>query len=167
MRTEIQRQAVNFFIYVILQLPVLYRLVLFDKAFAFFYVAYLLLLPHKMSPTRTMTIGFVVGLLIDSFSNTPGIHAMACVILSFARTPWLAIVKGKQDEVFSLNVYTLGFRGFLVFCLPLILLHHFLIFFLENGGFNPFGLIFIRVIYSTVFSFSLIWLSNYLITSKK
>jgi len=168
MRADIRSLATHFFLYVVFQILVLYKFVLFDSAFAFFYVGFLLLLPLSQTTMNAMTIGFFVGLLIDIFSNTPGIHASACVIICFLRLPWLSIVQGSSlEDSTKVSVHGLGLISFLTYVMPLVLLHHILIFVLENGSFLPFGLIAKRFVYSAILTSIIIFSSNYLIASKE
>jgi hypothetical protein len=59
--------------YVILQIPLLHKFVLFDVAFSFFYLGFLLFFPLGQNPILRLTAGFLTGLFIDLFSNTPGL----------------------------------------------------------------------------------------------
>ncbi len=166
MRKELRTQIIKFGLYVVFQLFVLHRFVLWDAAYAFFYVGYLLLLPPRYSAIRTMTIAFGVGILIDLFSNTPGIQACACVILAVLKYPWLVAVKGAPDDSAELSFYNLGLVSFTLYVVPLIFLHLALIFFIENGSFSPMFPILKRVIYSTVLNALLIGLADYLMSNR-
>lgn len=167
MRSITYNQAFYFFIYVVVQLPLIYRFVLLDIAFAFFYVGFLLLLPPKQNRIVALLLAFFTGLLIDMFSNTPGVHASACVLLVFMKNSWLRIVRGVEEDDFRISAYSLGFQGMMLYALPLIFAHHFIIFFLEHGSFSEFGTIFVRVFLSALLSFTIILLSNYLVANRE
>ena len=167
MRSKTGDIVIAFIVYVVFQLLVLYRFVLMDVAFAFFYVGFLLLLPSNQNVLLSMTIGFFTGLLIDFFSNTPGVHASASVALCFLRLRWLNTVIGGRDELQRISIHDLGISRFSLYLIPLVLLHHALIFILENGSLSPFFTLAKRFFWSTLLSAFLILMSNYLLTNKR
>ena len=165
-RINIREQVFNFIAMLLIQLPLLYRITLFERAFGFFYVGFLLLLPFNLSRNYLMIIGFFAGFIVDVFSNTPGIHAGACVFIMFIRNFWLRIVNDDTDELSNLNHVELKKTGLLIYAFPLIFVHHLVIFILENGGFHLFGFLFTKVIMSAVLSFIIVFVLNYLIVPK-
>ena len=166
-RVQIKEQIFNLIAFLLIQLPLLYRITLFDRAFAFFYVGFLLLLPYSLNRTYLMIIGFISGLLVDIFTNTPGIHASACVFIMFFRNWWLSMVYDDADELTNINHLILGRSSFISYVFPLVFVHHFLIFLLENGGLHLFGLLITKVFFSSLFSFIIIFILNYLIAPKR
>ncbi len=165
-RINIREQIFNLISMLLIQLPLLYRVTLGDKAFGFFYIGFILLLPWTLSRNYIMLIGFFSGLLVDVFSNTPGIHAGACVFIAFIRTGWLRMVNDDTEELINLNHVSLRKRGLLAYALPLVFIHHLIIFVLENGGFQLFGFLMSKVFFSSLFSFTIIFVLNYLIVPK-
>lgn len=163
-RVSIKEQAFNFVVFLLLQLPLVYRITLFDKAFAFFYVGFLLLLPPALSRIKLMLLGFFSGLLVDVFCNTPGIHASASVFILFIRKYWLGAINDDFQELTSLNLLTLKKVGFIFYILPLIFVHHITIFLVENGGFHMLGRVLNRALLSTVFSGGIVFLINFIST---
>ncbi|MEM6735442.1 MAG: Rod shape-determining protein MreD [Bacteroidota bacterium] len=145
----------------LIQLPLIHRITLFDRAFGFFYVGFLLLLPVNISRSYLLIIGFFSGLLVDVFSNTPGIHASACVFIMFFRNFWLSLIDSDWRELSNLNILSLKTTGFFAFILPLIFVHHLVLFMVENGGFHFFGQIIGKVFFSTLFSGLIIFLVNF------
>lgn len=166
MRSVRFEQILYFLLYVLLQLPVLHRFVLFDSAFAFFYVGFLLVLPLGQSTLTSLFIAFGTGLLVDVFSNTPGIHASACLIMMVLRKFWLTIVVGTPEEESRVSIFVFGLRSMLVFALPLIFLHHLVVFLVEHGSFSPFGLILKRIVFSTLLTGLIFLASNFLLSPK-
>lgn len=163
-RVSIKEQILNLILLLLVQLPLVHRIVLFDKAFGFFYVGFLLLLPRTLSRSYLMLIGFITGLIIDVFTNTPGIHASASVGVMFLRNFWLNVVNDDTQELTNLNVGTLKKTGFIYFVFPLVFIHHFLIFTIENGGFHLFGMILSKVVFSAIFSTAIVFVINFIIT---
>ncbi|WP_424962734.1 hypothetical protein [Ekhidna sp.] len=163
-RVSIKEQILNLILLLLIQLPLVHRITLFDKAFGFFYVGFLLLLPRTLSRSYLMVIGFLTGLIIDVFTDTPGIHASASVAVMFLRNFWLNVVNDDSQELTNLNVSTLKKSGLVYFVFPLVFFHHFLIFVIENGGFHLFGMVLSKVVFSAIFSTAVIFVINFIIT---
>jgi len=166
-RKLILRLAFYFLLLVVLQIPLLHNWVLYDVAFPFPYIGFILLMPHTLPKGWAITIAFFLGLLVDVFSNTPGIHASASVLIAYYRVSWLQVVSDTSNEEMDLTFLFFGFSKFTLFMLPLIFIHHTVIFVLENEGFNWAGALFSKVLWSTLFSYFLICLVTLLIVSNK
>lgn len=166
-RISIKEQILNLILLLLVQLPLVHRITLFDKAFGFFYVGFLILLPRTISRSYLMIIGFFSGLLVDIFTNTPGIHASASVFVLFIRNFWLNATNDDAQEITNLNVVSLKKSGFLYFIFPLVFVHHFLIFVIENGGFHLFGTVLSKIFFSSVFSTAWIFIINFIITPNR
>lgn len=166
-RLSVKEQILNFIFLLLLQLPLIHRITLFDKAFGFFYIGFLLLLPIGLNRVYLMLAGFFSGLLVDVFSNTPGMHAFACVFIMFLRNYWLTFINDDWRELGNLNVLSLKWTGFLGFVFPFVFLHHFILFVLENGGFHLFGLVLSKIFFSSIFSTVIIFALNFLFVSKQ
>jgi len=167
MRQDTVRQIFYFIIYVLLQLPVLYRFVLFDAAFGFFYMGFILFLPRVQNRMTTLLLAFFSGLLVDIFSNTLGIHACACTLIAYLRLPWLIFTRGVDDDDAPISVFALGLAGLLLYVVPLIFLHHSVIFLVEHGSFSLFGTTLKRIFLSTAFTSTILVTTNYLLATKR
>ena len=51
----------------------------------YIYILFILSLPVKLPNWITLLLAFVLGLTIDAFSNTMGMHAFATVLVAFLR----------------------------------------------------------------------------------
>ncbi len=57
----------------------------FNYIQVFIYPLFLLLLPVAINRILLLFLGFTLGLLVDMFYNTPGLHASASVLTAFIR----------------------------------------------------------------------------------
>lgn len=143
-------------------------LVLFGAAFCFFYVLALLLLPVETNPMLQIVIGFVVGLVIDAFYSTQGVHASAATFLMFVRPFWINILNpgtgyGSVDRII---IRTQGLQWFLTYTFPLILLHCLILFFVEAFGFANFWITLSKAFLSSLFTLVVVVIIQYLFLSK-
>lgn len=157
-------QIISVFIYLFFQILILKNAVLFQTAFCFIYVAYLLLLPVETNPLWLMLIGFLMGFFIDMFYDSLGLHALSCVLIMYLRNFWLARLtpQGGYDNGSIPGIPMAGLQWFLVYAVPLIFIHHAVLFFTEVGGFQYFGFTIIKVLCSTVYTTIVILIAQYL-----
>jgi hypothetical protein len=156
--------VVSFILHLAFQLVFLKNAVLFHSAFCFIYIAFLLLLPVETSAVFLMMIGFGTGIFIDMFYDSLGLHALACVAIMYMRNLWLTRLtpQGGYDSGVFPNIATNGLQWFLTYSIPLIFIHHAILFFTEVGGFQYFGFTLLKVIFSTLFTTIVILVSQYL-----
>ncbi len=166
LRINYPQQALHLAVFLILQIPFLYKLVLFNSAFGFFYVGFILFLPYGLNRSLGMTVALGTGLVVDIFSNTPGIHASATIFIAFIKDFWFNLTIDNSDDEIQLSWNELGLLGSIKYLYPLIFMHHMIIFSIENGGFNSFGFLFTKVIYSATYSFLIIFALSFLIAPK-
>jgi hypothetical protein len=159
----------SFFLYLALQVLVMKNVVLFHTAFCFIYVAYLLTLPVDVNPLFLMGLGFVMGFTIDIFYDSLGMHAFACVFIMYMRSYWLKLVtpQGGYDSnavpVMAMN----GVQWFLIYIVPLVFLHHILLFFVEAGGFGLFWFTVWKAVASTLLTTVLIVIFQFLFGERR
>lgn len=144
------------------------NLVLFDSAFCFAYILILLMLPMDTNPIVQLLIGFVVGIIVDSFYNTLGIHAAASVFLVYVRIYWSKVMtpSGGYDSGPKINVRTQGLGWFITYTYPLVLVHALLLLFIEASGFSLFWLTLTKAFYCSIFTTIIILIIQYLFYKK-
>jgi len=134
------------------------------------YPLILLLLPVNTPHWLTMLLGFMVGITMDLFSNTPGVHASACVVLGYVRPYLLNLffqqnIKELGDTVPTL--FRMGFRSFLLYILFALVIHHCYYYIIQIWSFKNILLIVYKTILSTLLSIILIILSQLILPKKK
>ncbi len=164
---NIKRLVIYVIFFVIIQVPMLQNWAFYGTAFPFQYVGFILLLPHDWNRISAMSIGFLLGLTMDMFSNTPGMHAMAAVFVAYIRPFWLEVMIDTADEDMDLTISHLGYGRFLLMIFPVVLLHHFILFSLENEGFALIWRLLAKVFWSSLLSVLIIFMVSLLTMSKK
>lgn len=83
-----------------------------------------------------MLISFILGVSIDIFYDTMGLHAASLVALAFIRNPWIRMIipTGGYDEYVQPSVLNMGFGWFMTYSVPLLLVHHLIFFYIDNLG---------------------------------
>ena len=123
-----------------------------------------------MNSVLQLLIGFVVGLLVDTFYYTMGIHAAAGVMMIYLRLYWLKVVmhdsEGAGHAAPHIGVYHQGFAWFVRYAFPLVLVYSLLLFFIEAAGFRLFWLTLAKAFYSAVFTLFVLLIIQYLFYKK-
>lgn len=128
--------------------------VLFNLGWCFFYLGFLLFLPITTPIVVQLLLGFGMGLMVDIFCDTGGVHAAAAVLLMYLR-PWmlrLLTPRDGYDAADAVNVHQMGWQWFLVYISVLLSIHHLAFFLLELGSFQIIGITLAKVVVSTLFT---------------
>jgi len=155
--------VLTFVIYLVLQIVVLRNFVFFDVAFCFVYIACILLLPDEIDPIWVILISFLIGLLVDIFYNTAGVHASASVMIGYLRgyiIKFLFPTKGVENEI-TISLKDMGGERFVRYVAILTIIHHSMLFFVEAGGFQFFLITVLKIICSVIFTTFLIIILQY------
>ena len=134
-------QALRYGLYTLVHVLIISRLVLFDAGWCFFYLGFLLFLPLGTPVVVQLLLAFGMGLTMDIFYDTGGLHAAAAVLLAFVRPAVLRLLRPRDgyDAADAVNVHFMGPAWFLTYLGVLVLVHHLAFFLLELGSFRHFG----------------------------
>lgn len=162
------RNLVRFAVLVLVQVLILNNIQISGYLNPYIYILFILLLPFETPNWLLLVVAFTLGLSIDLFSQTPGIHAFATVFLAFFR-PFVLNILSPRDGYGSgtyPRIYYYGFEWFVKYSLILVFLHHFVLFFAEVFRLSGFFHTLLRVAASTLFSTLIIVISQYLVFRK-
>ncbi len=163
------QQIILFVVYLLYQVMILQNVVIYHTAFCFLYVLYLILLPVETNPIVLMGFGFLMGICVDMFYESVGLHAFASVMIMYVRNPWLNSLtpQGGYDSNSIPSVAMNGVQWFVIYAVPLIFLHHSLLFFMEAGGFGMFFFTLWKVLTSTLFTTIVILIAQFLFPGRR
>lgn len=116
---------------VLLQVLLLNRIAVFGLAVPILYIYFLIKLPYGRNRFYVIVSGFLLGIVIDIFLNTPGMNAAATTIIATLRSMVLNLFYPKneyEDLVPGIHTSTAAFVKFTVM---MVLLHQTLLFFIE------------------------------------
>ena len=162
-------QFILFFVYLIIQVLLLKNLVIYETAFCFLYVAFILLVPVETNTLFLMGAAFLLGFFVDIFYDSLGLHASASVLVAYFRNYWLATItpQGGYDAGASPSVSANGLQWFVVYSMPLVFVHQLFLFFTEAWGFSIFWHTMQKVIASLLFTMTVIILLQFLFSEKR
>ncbi len=134
----------------------------------FVYPLFTLLLPVKLQNSVVLVLSFVMGLLVDWFYDSPGVHAAAMVFTAYLRPLILGIL--EPYEGYNMNeipgLKRMGLGWFASYVSILMIIHLFFYFSVE-----AFSFVFIfDIVMNTLFTFTaslfVILLLQYIFSSK-
>ena len=123
------------------------------------YILFIFLFPFGYNTFWLLLWSFFIGLSIDFFSaGAIGLHASATTCLGFLRSNILKMVatKGDVGQFAIPGPHTLGTPWYLVLVFTSLLLHHAVLFGLENFHFRYLHLTLARIICSALLNTTLI-----------
>ena len=82
------RNIIRLLVVVLLQVFIINNIEISSMINPYFYVIFILLLPFETPGWILLMSAFSLGLVVDLFMNTPGLHAASCVFMAFLR-PYL------------------------------------------------------------------------------
>ncbi|MFV0378889.1 MAG: rod shape-determining protein MreD [Mangrovibacterium sp.] len=130
----------------------------------YLYILFILILPFNTPKYLLLVLGFLLGLNIDIFSNTIGIHAAATTFLAFIRPSVINLISSR--DVLETNtvprISTLGISWFLRYTIILVVSHHLFLFFVEVFTFHGVLYTLLRALISSFFTIVLVILSQYI-----
>ena len=105
----------------------------------------IMMLPFTLSVFWLMLIAFLLGIIIDSLSNTYGLHASALVLFAYLRPVFFGVFCPREgyDPLKSPNVQDMGFAWFFIIYAPLLFIYLTWFFLLEIFRFSE-GLFILR-----------------------
>lgn len=132
----------------------------------YIYVLYIILYPTKNNRALFIILSFLLGLTIDLFSDSGGIHAAASVFIAYARPLILRFSFGVLYENYAIKFKNVDFGAKLTYMSLLIALHHIILFYLEIFSISKIILIFQKTLFSSIYTVILCFLLSIIFTRK-
>jgi rod shape-determining protein MreD len=168
MVNNLLKYSLIFVVAVLLQVLVLNRILIFRMISPYFYLIFLLLLPYDTPRALLISLGFILGLSIDAFTNTLGVHTAVCVLIGFIRPGILNKISTREtrESVSAPRISTMSVNWFIGYTAIFVTIHHLLLFMLEAFTFQGFLFTLARAVLSGILSVALIVISQFLFFRK-
>lgn len=141
---------------VALQVFVLNRITLFGKYTPVIYPVFVMFYPFFRNKYQFLLLSFLLGLSVDAFLYTWGINAFATTVIAYFRTLIFRTSTDTSTDFFSFQ--SLQWSQFLFFILMSILIHQFLVQYIEIFKFSRFFDVFLNVLATSAISFIFIFI---------
>ena len=162
-------QIIRFVVLVLFQVLVINHIRLGGYVHPYVYLIFIMLLPFNTPKWQLLVLGFVLGLTVDLFTGTPGLHAGATTLMAFCRPTIISVISGNQkfENIQEPNLGQLDGVWFFRYTLLMVLVHHFTLFFLESFSFRLIGQVLLRILISVPVSIFLIMMILYIFKTEK
>lgn len=158
------KTTLRYIVLLLLQVVLLNHLQMWGLCHPYLYVMALLMMPIRHAVVLDLLIGAVMGLVMDFFCNTPGVHMSACVLMAYLRRsalPHLVFEPERlQDDI---SVATIGVRPFLQLAAILVAQHHLMVFVIGAWNMHLIWFALLQTIVSGVLTWLMIAMYNALI----
>lgn len=143
---------VRFIILILLQVIILNHINFLGYLNPYIYIIFILLAPININRSLFLTISFILGLIIDMFGDSGGVHAAASTIIAFFRPIALRSVFGLSYEFQTVKLSNVKFGERFLYVIIMVLTHHIVLFSLEIFNFSHILLITKKVLFSSIFT---------------
>jgi len=118
----------------------------------YIYIIFIFLFPIRENRALFLLLSFMLGLLVDMFSDSGGVHATASVVLAYARPILLKTSFGMLYEHHSIKFSTTEIGSLITYVTFGTLLHHLVLFSLEIFNISSILLILQKTLFSSIFT---------------
>ncbi|HRN48298.1 MAG TPA: rod shape-determining protein MreD [Niabella sp.] len=168
--SDLVKNILRFFIFVFIQVYILDVMPhLHELITPYLYFLFILWLPFYIKRGWLLVLGFVLGLTIDYFLMTPGLHAAACVLVAYLRPFVINLFAPKDASGFNYkepSPKAMGWSAYSLYAIILSFLHNGYLLFLEWLSFGSFIVFLMKVISSTAISMFMIYIAELLFPRK-
>lgn len=169
MINEIIKNSIRFVILVLLQVLIVQNIRLGSYIILFPYLLFILSLPFETPKLAVLALAFFTGLTIDIFYDSAGLHAAACTLIGYLRYYVLKLLSPREgyDTGLKPTIDSMGSIWFVTYAGIIIFIHHLFFFYLEIFRFSEFFTTLLRVFLSSIGTFVLVYIIQFLFNSSK
>ncbi len=131
------------------------------------YILFIILYPVNGNKTGLLVASFFLGIIMDMFCNSGGVHAASCLILAYYRPFIFKFAFGLSYEYQTIRLNDVLTPERFSFILIAVVIHHFTLFLLEVFRLNFLWEILLKTILSTIFTILICIIIIYIIKPNK
>lgn len=148
---EWTKQIGRYVVVMLLQVLLFDQLQLWGACHPYIYILCLLMMPITLPHNVDMLIGASVGLVMDVFCNSLGVHTAACILVMFIR-PYLigALVNDKDRLNEQISLRSIGMEAILRYVVIMVIIHHLMVFALAAWSWSHIGFVLLETLVSSL-----------------
>jgi rod shape-determining protein MreD len=167
MNSTLLVNILRFILLLTIQIIVFNNMNFFGFISPFPYLLFIILYPVNGNKSGLLITSFLLGLIMDMFSNSGGIHAASCLTLAYFRPYLFKFSFGLSYEYQTVKLNDVLTPERFSFILLSVVIHHLVLFLLEAFQFSFIWDILLRTTLSTVFTIIICIVIIYLIKPNK
>ena len=158
-----------FFLFLLfLQVLVLNNINFFGHINPFLYIVFVFLYPLKENRFSFLFFSFLLGLFVDFFSDSGGIHAFSILFIAYIRLFFIKIYFRKIPADYPFfQLKSESFGKVFNYVVTLTVIHHLIYFSFANFSFQNLSVVLLNTLYSSIFTLILFFLGTYIFTKNE
>jgi rod shape-determining protein MreD len=145
------QNIVRLVLLILLQVLVLNNVAFLGFVNPYLYILFVIMLPVKLTRWATLVLAFGCGLLMDTFSNTGGMHTASLLLIAFLRNGiiglFITIEEGNNPTP---TFYTFGLNAYIKYVVMMVVIYHLAFFVIEASSLAHPLMLITKIIMSSV-----------------
>jgi hypothetical protein len=154
------------FLIILVQWVLIQDLPLTQYGNPYLYLWAFLVIPFNSPKSTTYILAFLIGSTLDSLEQSGGAHTIASLLMVVAKPVLENFLYGFKEENSNHTLGGLPLANFLPLTFLLVLIHHSLLFTVENSGFSQFSALGLRILMSTLCTVGLLTITHFLLSKR-
>lgn len=167
MNSALLGNSARFILLLAAQVLIFNRIDFFGYINPFPYILFIILFPVNGNKSALLFSSFMLGLIMDMFWNSGGVHAASCLVLAYFRPAIFKFSFGLSYEYQTVKLNDILTPERFSFILLSVIIHHFILFVLEVFKISFLWEILVRTFLSTLFTIITCILIIYIIKPSK
>lgn len=158
--SDFLKHIIRFFLFILIQHFLLNQIPpLHHTAVPILYYLFILWLPFRIGRSALLLVCFALGISMDFFTKTPGMHAFASVFIGYLRPYLIGFLMPQEGLDFNFkepSVQSMGIIPYISFAFILTVVHHFCLFSIQAFQFGDIVYLIVKTSVSVLISLVLI-----------
>jgi rod shape-determining protein MreD len=160
--------ATLFIFLLFLQVFVLNNILFLDSINPYLYIVFVFLYPLKTNRIPFLFYSFLLGFLVDLFSDSGGIHAFSILYIAYIRLFFVRIYFRKVSVDYAFfKLKSESFGKVFNYTVTLTVIHHLIYFSFVNFSFQNLSNVLLNTLFSSIFTLILYFLGTYIFTKSE
>lgn len=148
---EWTKQMARYVALMLVQVLILNRLQFLGLCHPYVFILFLLSMPITLPRQWEMILGAAIGLIMDLFCNSLGVHLAACVLITYLRRPMISnLVMDDSRLKGEISGITIGVTNYFKYAAVLILIYHVMVVMLNAWSFAHLGFNILQILVSSL-----------------
>lgn len=157
-----------FLILLFLQVFVLNNILFLGYVNPYLYIAFVFLFPLNKNRFLFLFLAFLLGLSVDMFSDSGGIHAFATLSIAYVRLFFIKLYFRKYEADYPFfDIHVESFGKVFNYVVTLTVIHHFILFTFANFSFQNITYVLLNTLFSSIFTLVLYFIATFIFTKKQ
>ena len=154
---SIPRYIFQFIVLVLLQVLLLNNIHFLGFVNPYLYILFIVVFPLNAPRPLFLFVAFLLGLTLDIFTNTLGIHAFATVFVAFIRPYILSLYIPRDNHDYVIpSMSSFGQASFIKYAVTMVLVHHAVLFLIEAFSFRSIGFLILKILLNSLLTLLLL-----------